>query len=93
LSYLAAERNGYRPGLLTALSELLAAVASVEDRDELAQVAFRAQERHGWDMRLREPLRAQVLRPYVREHVSDPDPRVADGGCPEMVIGALADLR
>lgn len=72
LSYLAAERNGYRPGLLTALSELLAAVASVEDRDELAQVAFRAQERHGWDMRLREPLRAQVLRPYVREHVSEP---------------------
>lgn len=69
LSYLGAERDGYRPRSLTALSELLDAVTSVEDRDAVAQVAFRTNHPR---LRLREPLRARVLRPYVREHFSEP---------------------
>ena len=35
----------------------------------------------------------EVPADLSRHYESDPDPRVADGGCPEMVIGALADLR
>ncbi|MGI8646632.1 MAG: hypothetical protein DLM55_10175 [Acidimicrobiales bacterium] len=71
LSYLAVERTGYRARSLTALAELLAEVASLEDRDALAVAAFRAHERHQLK-KLREPLRVHVLRPYVQEHLAEP---------------------
>jgi hypothetical protein len=70
--YLATEHSGYRPRVLAALAELLDELTGVEDRDELASLVCRERERQGWAMRLREPLRAEVLRPFVRDHLADP---------------------
>lgn len=71
--YLAVERDGYRAPALAVLSALLEAVASVTDRDQLAETVYRARERHGSrGVPLREPLNARVLRPYVRDHITDP---------------------
>lgn len=71
--YLAVEREGYRAHALAALSDLLDAVESITDRDQLAEMAYRARERHGFRrVPLREPLNARVLRPYVHDHITDP---------------------
>lgn len=71
--YLAAERAGYRPRSLAVLSDLLAAVRSVDDRDRLAAAVFRSHERRDGTLpTLRGPLVARVLRPYVREHLTEP---------------------
>ncbi|MGH3545483.1 MAG: hypothetical protein ACRDPW_06115 [Mycobacteriales bacterium] len=71
LGYLAAERDRYRARSLQALSELLAQIASPQDRDALAVTAFRAHERQHLTT-LREPLLVHVLRPYVQEHLAEP---------------------
>ena len=73
LRYLAAERDGYRPRSLAVLSDLLDAVVSVDDRDQLAEAAFRAYERgDGTRMGPRQPLITRVLRPYVQDHITEP---------------------
>lgn len=71
LSYLAVERDEYRARSLIVLSELLAEVSSIEERDALAVVALRAHERHQLK-KLREPLRVHVLWPYMQEHIAEP---------------------
>lgn len=71
LAYRAAERDGYRPPALTALSCLVDAVWSTTDRDELALAVLTEHDRNPRTV-VRHALIEQVLLPYLRDHIAEP---------------------
>jgi hypothetical protein len=89
--YVAAEDGPVRIDALAALGAVVDDVATTDDRDDLARVALRW-EAHGRHRRLREPLMQTVVRPYLADHLPEPDAvlamlRVVPGGGFDDYVG------